>query len=62
MIDIMTNLARGMDEQAIKGLFRGIGDKWKTLDQGASTLVVAGFDPGLDGRQRYLMPMHEGLS
>lgn len=52
MTDIMTNLARGMDEQAMKGLFQGIGDKWKTLDQGASTLVVAGFDPGLDGRRR----------
>ncbi|CZR60003.1 related to short-chain dehydrogenase [Phialocephala subalpina] len=46
--NIMTNLAREFDEAAVKRLFAGIGDNWKTLDQGASTLVVAGFDPGLD--------------
>ncbi|KAF8851136.1 NAD(P)-binding protein [Acephala macrosclerotiorum] len=46
--NIMTNLARELDEAAVKGLFAGIGDNWKTLDQGASTLVVAGFDPGLE--------------
>lgn len=38
-----------MDEHARKGLLHGIGDNWKTLDQGASTLVVAGFDPALYG-------------
>ncbi len=47
----MTNLVRGLDEEGMKGLLRGVGDNWKTLDQGAATLVVAGFDPGLDGRQ-----------
>lgn len=46
----MTNLVRGLDEQGFKGLFQGVGDKWKTLEQGASTLVVAAFDPGLHGR------------
>lgn len=49
-IDIMTNLARDLNKEGIQALLQGIGDKWKTLDQGASTLVVAGFDPGLDGR------------
>ncbi|KUJ11768.1 NAD(P)-binding protein [Mollisia scopiformis] len=46
--NIMTNLVRAMTEEALQGFFAGIGDKWKNLDQGASTLVVAGFDPGLD--------------
>jgi hypothetical protein len=44
----MTDLVRGLDEQGLKGLMEGT-EEWKTLDQGAATLVVAGFDPGLDG-------------
>ena len=43
----MTNLVRGLDEDGWKGL-GGVKD-WKTLDEGAATFVVAGFDPGLDG-------------
>lgn len=46
----MTNLVRGADEQMLKGMFSGIPEsEWKTVDQGAATLVVAGFDPELDG-------------
>lgn len=54
-IHIMINLAIAMDEQAIKGLLKSIGDKWKTLDHGASTLVVVGFDQRLGGGQSYSM-------
>jgi len=45
---IMTDLVRGLDEQGLKWLMEGT-EAWKTLDQGAATLVVAGFDAGLDG-------------
>ncbi|KAG4431514.1 hypothetical protein IFR05_013011 [Cadophora sp. M221] len=48
--NIMTNLVRGADEQMLKGMLSGVPEsEWKTIDQGAATLVVAGFDPGLDG-------------
>ncbi|PVH85520.1 NAD(P)-binding protein [Cadophora sp. DSE1049] len=47
--NIMTNLVRGADEQMLKGMLSGVPDsEWKTVDQGAATLVVAGFDPKLD--------------
>ncbi|KAH6715317.1 short-chain dehydrogenase [Leptodontidium sp. MPI-SDFR-AT-0119] len=47
--NIMTNLVRGADEQMLKGMLSGIPEsEWKTVDQGAATLVVAGFDPELD--------------
>ncbi|KAK0100074.1 hypothetical protein ONS96_008010 [Cadophora gregata f. sp. sojae] len=47
--NIMTNLVRGADEQMMKGMLSGIpNSEWKTVDQGAATLVVAGFDPRLD--------------
>jgi NAD(P)-dependent dehydrogenase (short-subunit alcohol dehydrogenase family) len=44
---IGTGLAREMDEQGIKSL-----SQWEfgTIDEGAATLVVAGFDPGLDSK------------
>jgi len=46
----MTNLVRGADEQMLKGMLSGIpNSEWKTVDQGAATLVVAGFDPKIDG-------------
>jgi hypothetical protein len=37
-----------MDAQAIKSLTQG-GLDWKSIDEGAATLVVAGFDSGLNG-------------
>ena len=43
----MTGLAKGLDEEALQGLIQGTTD-WKTADQGAAALVVAGFDMGLD--------------
>jgi hypothetical protein len=46
----MTELVRGMDDDAFNGLIHGTPEsEWKTIDQGAATLVVAGFDPALDG-------------
>jgi len=45
--NIMTGLANELDEEALQGLIQGTTD-WKTADQGAATLVVAGFDVGLD--------------
>jgi len=47
-VAIATDLARDLDEQGVKSLTQGDFD-WKSADQGAATLVVAGFDPGLDG-------------
>ena len=44
---IATDIVRDLDEEGIKSLFQGDLD-WKTLDEGAATLAVAGFDPGLD--------------
>jgi hypothetical protein len=47
----MTDLVRDLDEASLNGLLQGTSDtEWKTLDQGAATMVVAGFDPGLDGK------------
>ncbi|KAL2067978.1 hypothetical protein VTL71DRAFT_16076 [Oculimacula yallundae] len=47
--NIMTGLVRGADEQMLNGMLSGIPDsEWKTIDQGAATLVVAGFDPALE--------------
>jgi hypothetical protein len=43
----MTGLANGLDEEALQDLIQRTTD-WKTADQGAATLVVAGFDLGLD--------------
>lgn len=40
-------MAREMDEQEFKSLTQGDFD-WKSADEGAATLVVAGFDPALD--------------
>jgi hypothetical protein len=37
-----------MDEEAVKNLTQGNFD-WKSIDEGAATLVVSGFDPGLNG-------------
>lgn len=37
-----------MDDQGIKNLTQSALD-WKTIGEGAATLVVAGFDPGLIG-------------
>ncbi len=48
VIAIMTGLVRGLDEEGLNGLMEGT-EEWKTVDQGAATLVIAGFDPGLDG-------------
>jgi hypothetical protein len=42
----MTGLANELDEEALQSLIQGTTD-WKTADQGAATLVVAGFDVGL---------------
>lgn len=38
---------RGLDEGTMKQLVAST-EVWKTADQGAATLVVAGFDPLLD--------------
>ncbi len=44
----MTGLVRAVDEKILKGMLRGIpSSDWKTMDQGAATFVVAGFDPKL---------------
>lgn len=52
---IMTGLANKLDEEALQGLIQGTTD-WKTADQGAATLVVAGFDAGLDCEQLIIHP------
>jgi hypothetical protein len=44
----MTELVRELDQQGMQGLLV-VTDHWKTADQGAATLIVAAFDPGLDG-------------
>jgi hypothetical protein len=46
---IVTDLIRGMDEAGLKSLNQGNFD-WKSIDEGAATLIVAGFDPGLNGK------------
>lgn len=51
LLAIATDLARDMDEQGIKNLTQGDFD-WKSLDEGAATLVAAGFDPGLSRELR----------
>lgn len=48
LLAIATDLAREMDEEAVKNLTQGNFD-WKSIDEGAATLVVSGFDPGLNG-------------
>jgi hypothetical protein len=51
----MTGLANELDEEALQGLIQGTTD-WKTADQGAATLVVAGFDVGLDCESPIIHP------
>ena len=46
LLAIATNLTREMDEAGMKNLSHG-DIEWKSIDEGAATLVVAGFDPGL---------------
>jgi hypothetical protein len=41
----MTDLVRDLDQEALDSLNKI--EKWKTADQGAATLVIAGFDPSL---------------
>ena len=48
LLAIATDLARDMDEEAVKNLTQGDFD-WKSIDEGAATLVVSGFDPRLSG-------------
>lgn len=46
---ILTDLVRAMDAEAVGNLMAGTPEsEWKTAEQGAATLIVAGFDPGLD--------------
>lgn len=49
----MTDLARGLDESSLKGLVSST-EVWKSTDQGAATIAVAGFDPEVDGMTFYL--------
>jgi hypothetical protein len=58
---IKTGLVRGLDENALKNLLEG-GHDWKTLDQGAATLIVAAFDPGLDGKLNILLDGFEDMA
>lgn len=52
----MTEIVRAMDKDSLDGLFQGVPDsEWKTQDQGAATLIVAGFDPSLDGTSSPLL-------
>jgi len=46
---IATDLTREMDEAGMKNLNHS-DIEWKSIDEGAATLVVAGFDPGLCGK------------
>ena len=55
----MTGLANELDEEALQGLIQGTTD-WKTADQGAATLVVAGFDVGLDCEYPIIHPYAGG--
>jgi hypothetical protein len=48
LLAIATDLAREMDEEAVKNLTQWNFD-WKSIDEGAATLVVSGFDPALNG-------------
>jgi hypothetical protein len=48
LLAIATDLTREMDEEAVKNLTQGDSD-WKSIDEGAATLVVSGFDPRLSG-------------
>lgn len=45
-VDIMTPIVRNLDELGWKGI-QDPKMVWKTQDQGAATMVVAGFDPAL---------------
>lgn len=54
---------RDVDE-SVKIVIEGsLNDKeyWKTTDQGAATLVVAGFDPKLDGTSSSLFKIYSRL-
>jgi len=55
---IATDLVREMDEEGLKSLMKSVME-WKTLDEGAATLVVAGFDPGLDCES--LLQLNSGI-
>ena len=46
---IATDLTREIDEAGMKSLLDG-DIEWKSIDEGAATLVVAGFDPRLYGK------------
>jgi hypothetical protein len=47
LLAIATDLAREMIEEAVNNLTQGDFD-WKSIYEGAATLVVSGFDPGLN--------------
>jgi hypothetical protein len=44
---IWTDLSRNLNEE-LTNVIAGTGDFWKSQDQGAATMLVAGFDPALD--------------
>ncbi|TVY34838.1 Short-chain dehydrogenase-like protein [Lachnellula subtilissima] len=46
---IRTDIVRGLDEEGLQGLLRV--EKWKDLDQGVATNLVAALDPALDGER-----------
>ena len=46
---ILTDLVREADNEGMKNLLANTQD-WKNADQGAATLVVAAFDPALNGK------------
>jgi hypothetical protein len=50
----MTDLVRDLDAAGLKGLTSGT-EIWKDIDQGAATILVAAFDPLLNGKY-YLLP------
>jgi hypothetical protein len=58
----MTNLVRDLDQEGLDSLNKI--EKWKTTDQGAATLVIAGFDPSLSSGECFscfiipLIPRH----
>lgn len=49
----MTDLVRDLDDAGLKGLTSGT-EIWKDIDQGAATMLVAAFDPLLNGKH-YLL-------
>jgi hypothetical protein len=52
---IMTDLGRDLDTKTMQGLVAST-EVWKTADQGAATLVVAGFDPKLESMLNFPCP------